>query len=185
LTEEGQSLTRFPLKPSQTRLDRWLSIALTVVILGLLATIGYLLIQPKSNENYTEFYDLGINGQAADYPSDFTLNNGHVVAVEYGSLSTVYTQQWGSLTLGIVNHEGRDTTYTMMMQIDGNKVGIPFQGNTVNQIGPVALTPEEKWEQVIGIIPQHTGDNQEVEILLYKNGGAEPYLNLSLWINVN
>jgi len=83
-----------------------------------------------------------------------------------------------------VNHEGQDTSYTVAMQIDGLQVGIPFQGNTIDLIGPITLTPEEKCEQEIGIIPQHPGDNQKVEIFLYKDGVAEPYLNLSLWINV-
>lgn len=164
--------------------DRWLSILLIIIIVIVLGTIVYLIARPKVGDRFTEFYALGINGQAADYPTDFTLQNGQVVTVEYGSPSREFTEQWGRLTLGIVDHEGHDTNYTVTMQIDGLQVGIPFQGNTVDRIGPITLTPEEKWEQEIGILPQHSGDNQKVEIFLYKDGGTEPYLNLSLWINV-
>ena len=87
--------------------------------------------------------------------------------------------------MGIVNHEGQNANHTVTVQIYGMQVLIPFQGGTIYSIGPMTLKPEEKWEQEIGIEPQHPGSNQEVEILLYKDGGAEPYLNLDLWINVN
>ena len=70
------------------------------------------------------------------------------------------------------------------MQIDSAQVDIPFQGNEVKSIGPIDLAPEEKWEQEIGIVPQHTGQNQEVELLLYKNSEAQPSLNVHLFINV-
>jgi uncharacterized membrane protein len=169
----------------QSRLDWRLSILLIIVILGALATIGYEIATPKAGEKYTEFYSLGINGQAVDYPTDFTLDNGQVVSVEYGSLSTVFKEQYGRLTLGIVNHEGQNANYTVTVQIDGMQVLIPFQGGTVYSIGPMTLKPEEKWEQEIGILPQHTGDDQDVEIFLYKNGDTAPYLNLNFWINVN
>ena len=168
----------------RNRLDRWLSILLIIVILIVLGTIIYLIARPKVGDKFTEFYALGINSQAADYPTDFTLQNGRVATVEYGNLSTVFTEQWGRMTLGIVNHEGQDTTYTVTMQIDGLHAGIPFQGSTVDRIGPITLTPEEKWEQQIGIVPQHTGDNQKVEVFLYKDSGTEPYLNLNMWINI-
>lgn len=166
-------------------LDRWLSIVLMVFILGLLVTIGYLITRPNGIEKYTEFYLLDINDQTTDYPTNFTLENGQVVSVEYGNLSTSVAEQWGRLTLVIVNYQGQNTTYSVTMQIDGMQMVIPFQGEVVNQIGPISLAPGGKWEQEIGIVPEHTGNNQEVEIFLYKDGVTEPYLNLSLWINVD
>lgn len=96
----------------------------------------------------------------------------------------MFKEQYGRLTLGIVNHEGQNANHTVTVQIYGMQVLIPFQGGTIYSIGPMTLKPEEKWEQEIGIMPQHLGDNQKVEIFLYKDGGTEPYLNLSLWINV-
>ena len=99
-------------------------------------------------------------------------------------MSTWFTEKWGEVTLGIINHEGQDTSYTVTMQVDGTQVSIPFQGGIVDRIGPITLKPEEEWNQEIGIKPQHTGDNQKVEIFLYKDGESEPYLNLNLTINV-
>ena len=113
------------------------------------------------------------------------MESGKIVSVTYGSLSTVFKEQWGRLTIGIVNHEDLNTTYSITMQIDGTQVSIPFQGGTVSSVGPIILKQGEQWEKEIGIEPQHTGDNQNVEIFLYKDGDAEPYLNLNLWINVN
>ena len=179
------SFTRGLSNSVQRRTHRALQIVLIIVILGVLGTLGYLITRLNVSDKITEFYALGVNDQATDYPSDFIMENGQVVSVVYGSLSTVYTEQWGTLTLSIVNHEGQDMTYSVTMDIDGTQVGIPFQGGTVDTIGPITLKPEEKWEQEIGIEPQHPGSNQEVEIFLYKDGGAEPYLNLDLWINVN
>jgi uncharacterized membrane protein len=70
------------------------------------------------------------------------------------------------------------------MQIDGTPANITFQGSNVQNIGPIVLAPGEQWQQEIGIIPQHTGDNQEVELFLYKDGGTEAYVNLQLFIDV-
>ena len=171
-------------------LNKTLNVILIIAIIGALGTLIYTVAVPKVGEKFTEFYILGINGQAADYPTDFNLKLNaqssklEVTGVQYGSTALPVTEKWGRITLGIVNHEQQDTSYTVGMQIDGSPVNIPFQGSSVNKIGPVVLAPEGKWEQAIGIIPQHSGDNQEVEIFLYKDGGTEAYLNLHLWINV-
>jgi uncharacterized membrane protein len=173
-------------KSGQSIQNRWLSITLAIVVLFLLGTIGYVIAVPKTAEKYTEFYMLGINAQASDYPTNFSLQNGRVVSVKYGGdLSPGVVEQSGQLTLVIVNHEGQDAIYDIAMQIDGIQASIPFQGTTVNDIGPITLKPEEKWQQEIGIVPQHIGDNQKVKILLYKDGGTISYLELNLGVNVN
>ena len=166
-------------------LNKTLNVILIVAILGAVGTLIYTVAKPKVGEKFTEFYLLGINGTAADYPTDFVLNsNSDVVSVQYGTNTPAVSENWGRLTLGIVNHEQQNTTYTVIMQIDGKQVGIPFQGGIVQNLGPIVLAPEAKWEQEIGIVPQHTGENQEVELLLYKDNGTEPYLTLHLWVNV-
>ena len=166
-------------------LNKTLNVILIVVILGAVGTLIYTIAKPKVGEKFTEFYILGINGQAADYPTDFTLNsNNEVVSVQYGIDTLAVKEKWGRLTLGIVNHEQQDTSYTIVMQIDGTVVNMPFQDGSVQNLGPIILVPEEKWRQEIGIVPQHTGDSQQVELLLYKNNETEPYLNLHLWVNV-
>ena len=153
--------------------------------MGTVSILIYSIAKPKVGEKFTEFYILGINGQAADYPTDFTLNsNLQIVSVQYATDTPTVPEKWGRLTLGIVNQEQQNTNYTVVMQINGSQVGIPFQGRIVQSLGPIVLIPGEKWEQEIGIVPQHTGENQEVELLLYKDNGTAPYLNLHLWVNV-
>ncbi len=87
--------------------------------------------------------------------------------------------------LGIVNHEGREASYVVRMVIAGQQVEIPFADSRTSEIGPVVLADEHHWEQEVGILPQHIGKNQEVEVLLFKNGGNQPYLKLHLWIDVD
>jgi uncharacterized membrane protein len=166
-------------------LNKALNVILIVVILGVVGTLIYTIAKPKVGEKFTEFYILGVNGKAADYPTDFTLSSKlQVVSVQYGTNTRVVSEKWGRLTLVIVNHEQQNTSYTVVMQIDGTPVSIPFQGGIVQSLGPIVLAPEEEWDQEIGVVPQHTGDNQKVELLVYKNNGTQPYLNLHLFVNV-
>jgi uncharacterized membrane protein len=165
-------------------LFKTVNIMLIVVILGTVGTVIYTIHEPNVHEKFTEFYILGINGKAEDYPSNFTLQNGKVLSVQYGSNIVLISESYGRVTLDIVNHEQQQTSYTVVMQIDGTQTNIFFQGGNVPSLGPIVLAPEQKWDQEIGIIPQHTGNNQEVVLSLYKDGGTMAYLNLHLWINV-
>ncbi len=81
--------------PGQSRLDRNLSILLVVAILAAVSTTIFVIAVPKEGEHFSEFYVLGANGKAADYPTLFAPN----------------TSQW--VTLGIGNHEYRDVAYTV------------------------------------------------------------------------
>ena len=53
-----------------------------------------------------------------------------------------------------------------------------------NQVGPLELGHDERWEEIVSFTPDRAGDNQKVEFLLYKNGENEPYLKLHLWLKV-
>jgi len=165
-------------------LSKFLSLLTGLFILAAVGMLIYTVANPINNEKFSEFYLLGINGKAADYPIDFTLQNGQVVSVQYGNNIIPIAESYGRVTLGIVNREQQQTSYTVVMQIDGTPTNIFFQGSNVQNIRPIVLAPGEQWQQEIGIIPQHTGDNQEVELFLYKDGGTEAYVNLHLWINV-
>ena len=49
--------------------DRVLSIILALTILGTLGTLGYAIANPRG-ERFTEFYILGLSGEATDYPKE-------------------------------------------------------------------------------------------------------------------
>lgn len=137
--------------------DRLLNIALALAILGALGSLAYAIAQPKVGERFTEFYVLGPTGEARDYPA----------------------QLWAGipvqLTVGIVNQEFQEETYRVEATLAGEKVG---------EAGPIVLGHGQKWEEPVSLLPQHTGAGQEMEILLYRGSGGEPYRKLRLWVEV-
>lgn len=142
----------------QSLVDKVLSIVLTVVILGAIGTLGYVIATPKVGEKFTEFYILGLEGKAENYPKK--------VAVEKEQMVTV----------GIVNREYEPVTYRLQVRIDGV---------INNEVGPLLLGHGEKWEKPVGFTPHKVGDNQKVEFLLYRGGDSTPYQEpLHLWVLV-
>jgi uncharacterized membrane protein len=77
------------------RRDRFLSAALVITVLVAIGTTLYVVSQPKENERFTEFFILGANHTASDYPYN-------IVA---GQKYPVY--------LGVTNHEARNVTYVI------------------------------------------------------------------------
>jgi uncharacterized membrane protein len=138
--------------------DKVLSIVLVLVILGALGTMGYVIAKPKAGESFTEFYLLGTNGKAGDYPSQLKVGEEAKVIV------------------GIANHEREAVTYQVEVRIGGVKN---------NEAGPIVLKPGEKWEREVSFMPTVAGTNQPVEFLLYKNRELDSSLKpLRLWVEV-
>jgi uncharacterized membrane protein len=138
--------------------DKVLTIMLVVAILGALGTLGYIIAKPKVGETFTEFYILGPEGKAADYPTELKVG------------------EEGSVTVGIINHEGKEVSYRVEVAIGGDKS---------TEVGPVTLADEQKWEGEVGFMPEVVGQDQKVEFLLYKDSEVEPYLEpLQLWVDV-
>jgi uncharacterized membrane protein len=147
---------RFSWK-ERSHLDKTLSIILVFVILGAMGTVIYTIAKPKTGELFTEFYILDSYGAAENYPT--TINLGDT----------------SNLTMGIVNYEGVETTYHAEVMIDGA---------LNNTIGPFTLQPEEKYENIVSLKPQKTGDNQKIEFLLFKNGQIDAYRELHFSVDV-
>jgi len=137
--------------------DKILSIILVVAIVGAIGTLGYVIAAPKLGERFTEFYILGPEGKAEGYTKEL------VVGEE------------GKLVVGIVNREQETVSYRVEITIDGARHG---------EIGPVVLHHEDRWEREVSFIPTQLGDNQKVELLLYKQGQSEAYQSLHLWVKV-
>lgn len=164
-------------------LNKALSIILVIAILGTVGVLIYTVSSPKVGERFTEFYILGLEGKAIDYPAEFTLGVNQVVSVRYGDATTAVNGTTGRVILGIVNQEQQQTTYSVSIQIDGQPVNIAYNGQNVSSLNAIPLEQGEKWESEIGFAPTHTGENQKVEFLLYKDGSTEAYNSLHLWIN--
>lgn len=138
--------------------DKVLSVVLVVAILGALGTLGYVITKPKVGERFTEFYILGMEGKAEDYPQELTIGED------------------GKVIVGIINREHKRVSYHVEVMIDNVRN---------NELGPIELEHEEKWEGMVVFTPNEPDEDQKVEFLLYKNGGSEPSAeSLHLWIDV-
>jgi len=162
LAEEERPTISFnlglPPWKAQRSLDKILSAILIAVILGVTATLGYVISTPKVGEKFTEFYILGLEGKSVDYPQELKV------------------REEGRVMVGIINREHEIVSYRVEVRINGVKN---------NQVGPLELGHDEEWEEIVSFTPDRAADSQKVEFLLYKNGESEPYLKpLHLWIGV-
>lgn len=137
--------------------DRTLSaILIVIIIIALIATI-YIVLSPSQSEKFTEFYILGENGKAGDYPTNLTLN------------------QEGDVTVGIVNHEGKNTTYQLVIKFNQ----IILKNETIS------LLNNEKKEIPFTFIATKSGNDQKLEFLLYKlPNKTDVYRSLHLIVDV-
>ena len=149
----------------QSMPDKVLSVILIVAIMGAIGTLGYVIATPRVGEKFTEFYILGPNGKAENYPTELKVG------------------EEGRVILGIVNHEQKGASYKVEVWIDGEKAKLRIEGEDMDEI-KVELENEEEWREEVGIVPQKAGEKQKVEFVLYKEG--EPYFEepLHLWIDV-
>ena len=68
--------------------------------------------------------------------------------------------------------------------IDGQPIKVDFNGQELENIGPITLAHGDKWEYEVGFAPEKVGDRQRVDFILYKDGA--PYFEEPpyLWIDV-
>jgi uncharacterized membrane protein len=150
---------RLSLAPwrGQSLIDRVLFIILIMVILGALGTLGYTIATPQVGEKFTEFYILGLDGKAIDYPKEMKVG------------------EQGRVVVGIINREQEQASYRVKIMVGGRDDG---------EVGPLMLGPEERWEEVISFTLQKAGSAQKVEFLLYRGEESQPYRELHLWVDV-
>ncbi len=140
----------------QSFLDKGLSIVLIAAIIVSCATLTYVVVKPKAGEKFTEFYLLGPNGTASDYPTNLKV------------------REEGNLIIGIVNQEYENITY---------RLEINFNGSLIHE-EQLFLIENEKWEIRFTFKAMKKGENQKLEFLLYKEQQIEAYRTLHLWISV-
>ena len=141
----------------ESKWDKALSAILIVFILAAIGVLGYILATPRAGEKFTEFYVLGLEGQAADYPTEISVGDE------------------ASVILGIVNHESETLNYRIETVVDGT---------IYNEVRPLTLDNDEKWEDIVTFSADKSGNNQRVEFLLFKDNQTEVYRSLHLWVDV-
>lgn len=80
------------------RIDKYFLFILIILLVGLTITTCYLFSQPLIGERFSELYILDPDGKTVDYPVNLT------------------TGEYGTIRIGVTCHEGRKTTYTMIIE---------------------------------------------------------------------
>jgi uncharacterized membrane protein len=139
---------RFSRWASLGKPDKALTIFLLLAAMAVLGCFGYAVAIPKQGEKFTEFYILGPQGTADEYPREAVTGE------------PVY------LMMGIINREQQPISYRLEIRVSGN---------TVCQMTTACIDHNQKLEEVISFTPQISGEKQKVEFILYKNNEEQPY----------
>lgn len=149
-----EMLLKFNL--GQNILDKGLSIVLIASLIVSSATLVYVLVTPKTSERFTEFYLLGPNGIASNYPIDLKIG------------------EEGNVIIGIMNQEYENVTYRLEVNFDRSLIYEEY----------VSLIGNEKYEKSFTFKATSKGENQKLEFLLYKNQQIKVHRTLHLRVSV-
>jgi uncharacterized membrane protein len=144
-------------------------ISLTLLASGCEEKKNAELMGESLKEPYTEFYILGPEGKADNYPTDYVLGEN------------------GTVIVGIVNHEQKPVNYTMEIRLEDTSLPLPPDQEYVS------LEDNETWEKAVTITPLFEGTHMALDFSLYKEGEKNivegglctPYRGAFLWINVS
>jgi uncharacterized membrane protein len=140
----------------ESRTEKILSIILIISIILAISTTVYIIVKPKQGEKFTEFYILGPDGKASDYPTNLT--NGDV----------------GRVIIGVVNHEYATTNYKLLVKV----------GNRTLKNDTFTLKNGEKKEIPFNFTAGNNGQ-KKMQFLLYKlPDQGKAYRSLHLWLNI-
>jgi uncharacterized membrane protein len=142
-----------------------LSFILILVACGTIGVLVYVIAVPKTGSAYTEFYLLNSQGVADDYPSEIRIGDTE------------------SVIPVVINHENRTADYRIEIQID-NDPDDNIDAVILDTIDNINLYDDEKYQTPAPFTLQSTGDGQKLYFILFMDGETEPYLKLSLTINV-
>ncbi len=150
------------LEKPQTKVDKILTVILIFSILASIMTLRYVIINPREGEHFTEFYILGPEGMAENYPI------------------TYMPGESGTVIVGIINHEYRTVNYTLDVRIENKSLALP------ENLKNIRLGHNMTWEEPVTITPPFEGTDMKLKFLLYNDTEKSvPYRNLHLWINVS
>lgn len=137
---------------------RAVTVILAVALLGsILGVVFFAANPPPATEPFTEFYVLGPDGTATDYPTDLSVDGS------------------GTVIVGVTNHEHQTVSYTVVMSL----------GDQTLSERSVELEDEAIWEDEMSFTAQEPG-RQQLRLELYRgdSSSGEPYRSLRLWVSV-
>jgi len=134
-------------------------VALALVV-GLFGVVYVALTPQQTTDPYTEFYVLGAEGNASDYPTNLTVD------------------EQATVTVGVVNHEQQRMTYTLLVRADDRTL----------VTRTLTVQRDRRWEAPVSYAVARPG-RISVRFMLYRGDepsiGAMPYRQLRLWTNVS
>ncbi len=143
---------------SKSQRDKIISSFSIIFILITIFTTAYIISSPKEDGKFTEFYLLGPDNKAYNYPTN--LSEG----------------QTGTIYQGIVNHEQSTVTYNLIIKLN----------NKTLKNDNITLLNNEKKEIPLTFVASNSGQNQKMEFFLYKlPDDKNVYRYLFLQIDVN
>jgi len=138
--------------------DRILTVILSITLIACIALTVYIIITPKIGERFTEFYILGPEGKAANYPTKLKLG------------------QNGTVIIGVSNHEYRTMNYTIVVKF----------GNVTIWQKKITLRNNETWEHRFTFKAIKKEKRIKLEFLLFVDDNfTKPYRELHLWLDVS
>jgi uncharacterized membrane protein len=169
------------LPQGEKGVDRFLSITLTLIIIVVILATVYVIVVPKEGaERFSEFYILGKNQTAADYPDIL------VPAENY------------PMYIGVGNHEYRTMTYTIETWALRTEFNNVTNSSTIVEMDPndrLSLTLAHNETKILpfNLFVSKPGYNR-IEFLLFNQSIPGPevtgndrikasYRNLHLWVN--
>ncbi len=143
---------------SISKMDR-LSYLVVIPILLLTAGVAlWVLAAPVSEIPATEFFILGKDGLAQDYPREIDLG------------------QTQAITIGITNNENQLRNFRVEVRSDDQLIGVA---------GPFTVQPGQTINAPVEFIPLQAGENIRIDILLFQGTDLDIYRSLQLWLKVN
>ncbi|MEF8813603.1 MAG: DUF1616 domain-containing protein [Halovenus sp.] len=146
--------------PTREQLRRWVTGVLAVALVVALGGVVYVALTPGAAEDpFTEFYILGPDGNASDYPTNLTAGES------------------GELIVGVTNNEQEEMTYTVVLARDGESLT-----ETTGTVGD-----GETWEERVAFSVDEPGEHR-LAILLFvgedPDSLEDPYQELQLIVEV-
>jgi uncharacterized membrane protein len=165
----------------QTKTDKILSIILIISIISAIFVTIFVIVVPKEGEKFTEFFILGENMKAADYPSKVFVENSY------------------PLYIGVGNHEYRNVTYTIETYLLNMTFHPENNTSTISRMSlldsfNISIPHNETSTQQYTFIPTGTGYNR-IEFLLFNETVPNnavmnmdrintSYRDLHLWVQI-
>ncbi len=159
---------QLPAWQEYSTLDKALTVGLIASILFSASVLAYVVTTPRPGETFTEFFILGPEGMAENYPTDLNVS------------------EEGTIIIGVANHEFERVNYTVKVDLVG--MGGPNETVEVNRttmdLFDFTLEHDTNWTRTYTFTVNAPG-TWKVELLLYRDGDLTTvYRNLHIFVRV-